>query len=182
MLMCAQTHGFAYTQPHTPTHSYVYTPTYARIRAREGIFLTSNLLYSIVKPSSIISPTPFTYIIQSLYNPYLYWHLHRCVICTNHHHLPLIYHSLATISQPFLSLISQFISHHHLITIHHLARIIQFYPISIIINHSHPIKPHLYVSLLYNSLYICRVPIYFLIYATFSYTQITYSSIYWLHY
>ena len=32
MLMCAQTHGCAYVQPHTPTHPYVYTPMYAHVR------------------------------------------------------------------------------------------------------------------------------------------------------
>ena len=30
--MCAQTHGRAYVQPHTPTHPYVYTPMYAHVR------------------------------------------------------------------------------------------------------------------------------------------------------
>ena len=48
--MCAQTHRRAYVQPHTHTHPYVYTPcthAYARIRAREGIYLTPNLLYNI---------------------------------------------------------------------------------------------------------------------------------------
>ena len=32
MLMCAQTHGCAYVQPHTPTHPYVYTPMHTRVR------------------------------------------------------------------------------------------------------------------------------------------------------
>ena len=85
------------THPHAHTYIHPCTHTYARIRAREGIFLTTNLLYSIVKPSSIISPTPFTSIIQSLYNPYQYWHHIGCAICTNCHHLPLIYSHLPTI-------------------------------------------------------------------------------------
>ena len=96
------------THPHAHTYIHPCTHTYARIRAREGIFLTTNLLYSIVKPSSIISPTPFTSIIQSLYNPYQYWHHIGCGICTNYHHLSLIYNNLPTIHQSFnhLSLIS----------------------------------------------------------------------------
>ena len=109
---------------------------YARIRAHERNFLTTNLLYNIPKPSSIISPTPFTSIIQSLYNPYQYWHHIGCAICTNCQHLPLICYILSsisnhypTISQLFnhLSVISPFI-----ITItHHLTRIIfHLYPIS----------------------------------------------------
>ena len=71
------------------THTYIHpcTHTYARIRAREGKFLTTNLLYSIVKPSSIISPTPFTSVIQSLYNPYPYWRHIGCDICTYCQHL-----------------------------------------------------------------------------------------------
>ena len=32
MLMCAQTHGCAYVQPHTPTRPYVYTPMYVHVR------------------------------------------------------------------------------------------------------------------------------------------------------
>ena len=73
----------------TYAHTYIHpcTHTYARIRAREGNFLTSNLLYSITKPTSIISPTPFTSIIQSLYNPYPYWYHIGCTICTNNQYL-----------------------------------------------------------------------------------------------
>ena len=79
--MSSRTHPRAHTYIHPCTH------TYARIRAREGNFLTTNLLYSIVKPSSIINPSAFTSIIQPLYNPYQYWHHIGCVICTNCQHL-----------------------------------------------------------------------------------------------
>ena len=79
--MSSRTHSRTYTYIHPCTH------TYARIRAREGNFLTTNLLYSITKPSSIISPTAFTSIIQSLYNPYPHWHHIGCAICTNCQHL-----------------------------------------------------------------------------------------------
>ena len=96
------------------THTYIHpcTHTYARIRAREGIFLTPNLFYSIVKPNSIINPTPFTSIIQSLYNSYPYWHHIGCGICTNYHHLSLIYSHLPTIFPPsnHLSAISHLLS------------------------------------------------------------------------
>ena len=88
---CARRPTDAHTssRTHPRAHTYIHpcTHTYARIRAREGIFLTSNLLYSITKPSSIISPTSFTSIIQSLYNPYQYWHHIGCAICTNCHYL-----------------------------------------------------------------------------------------------
>ena len=100
--MCAQTHGCAYVQPHTPTHPYVYTPMYAHVRTYTRTrrnFLTTNLLYSIAKPSSIISPTAFTSIIQSLYKPYQYWHHIGCAICTNHYHMSLIYHLFSIHSQ-----------------------------------------------------------------------------------
>ena len=121
------------SRTHPPTYTYTHpcAHTYARIRAREGNFLTTNLLYSIVKPTSIISPTPFTSIIQSLYNPYPYWHHIGCGICTNCQHLSPIYNNLPTIPQPFnhFSLISQIIS--HLLSIHHLARIIFYlYPMT----------------------------------------------------
>ena len=92
----------AHTSSRTRSHTYTYihpcTHTYARIRAREGIFLTTNLLYSIVKPNSIISPSAFTSIIQPLYNPYQYWHHIDCSICTNCQHLSLICHQLSSIN------------------------------------------------------------------------------------
>lgn len=138
MLMCAQTHGCAYVQPHTPTR------TYARIRAREGIFLTTKLLYNIAKPSSIISPTSFTSIIQSLYNPYLYWHHHRNNINTLFVQTVIICHSFST-NLPFISnylpTIQSSLAHiqfifHLLISLHHLARIIfHLYLISSPTNH-----------------------------------------------
>ena len=87
----SRTHSRTYTYIHPRTH------VYARIRAREGNFLTPNLLYSIIKPSSIISPTAFTSIIQSLYNPYPYCHRIGCAICTNCHYLSFIYKHLPTI-------------------------------------------------------------------------------------
>ena len=105
------------SRTHPRAHTYIHqcTRVYARIRAREGIFLTTNLLYSIVKPSSIINPSSFTSIIQSLYNPYPYWHHIGCGICTNCHHLSSSnnhYHPFVTIVQLFnhLSLISHLLS------------------------------------------------------------------------
>ena len=93
---CARKPTDAHTssRTHIRAHTYIRpcTHVYARIRAREGNFLTTNLLYSITKPSSIISPTAFTSIIQSLYNPYQYWHHIGCGICTNYQHLSPIYH------------------------------------------------------------------------------------------
>ena len=107
------------SRTHIRAHTYIRpcTHVYARIRAREGNFLTPNLLYSIVKPSSIISPIPFTSIIQSLYNPYQYWHHIGCAICTNCQHLSLIYHPLSTITQ--LSAIHSIICHSSLIYYHY---------------------------------------------------------------
>ena len=82
---------------------------YARIRAHERNLLTTNLLYNIPKSSSIISPTPFTSIIQSPYNPYPYWHHIGCDICTNCQHLssfvthlPSIINHYPTIRQLFI--------------------------------------------------------------------------------
>ena len=103
----------ARTPTHIRIHTHVHTRThmYARIRAREGNFLTSNLLYSITKPRSIISPTPFTSIIQSLYNPYQYWHPIGGGICTNYRQLSSSVahlHPLSTITQ--LSAIHSIIS------------------------------------------------------------------------
>ena len=102
----SRTHSRTYTYIHPCTH------TYARIRAREGIFLTTNLLYNIVKPSSIISPTQFTSIIQPLYNPYQYWHPIGGGICTNYRQLSSSVahlHPLSTITQlsPTHSIICQ---------------------------------------------------------------------------
>ena len=108
--MCA--HTSSRTHPHAHTYIHPCTHTYARIRAREGNFLTPNLFYSIVKPSSIINPTPFTSIIQSLYNPYPYWRHIGCDICTYCQHLSssdIHYHPFATICQLFNHL--SFISH-----------------------------------------------------------------------
>ena len=85
-------HMSSRTHPHAHTYIPPSTHTYARIRAREGNFLTTNLLYSIVKPSSIICPTSFTSVIQPLYNPYPCWRHIGCDICTNCQHLSPIYH------------------------------------------------------------------------------------------
>ena len=104
-------HTYSRTYPRTYTYIHPCTHTYARIRAREGNFLTPNLFYSIVKPSSIINPTPFTSIIQSLYNPYQYWHHIGCAICTNCQHLPLICYILSSISNHYPTI-------HRLLIIH----------------------------------------------------------------
>ena len=119
-------HTSSRTHPRAHTYIHPCTHTYARIRAREGIFLTSNLLYSITKPSSIISPTSFTSIIQSLYNPYPYWHPIGGGICTNYRQL------------------SSSVAH-----LHPLSTITQLSAIHSIISHSSPIHfpyPHIYPS------------------------------------
>ena len=106
------------SRTHLRTYTYIHpcTHTYARIRAREGNFLTSNLFYSIAKPSSIINPTPFTFIIQSLYNPYQYWHHIGCAICTNYHYLTsIIIHSEPLANHFQLSANRSIISHLYLI-------------------------------------------------------------------
>ena len=109
----------------TDTH----TSSRTRSRAREGNFLTTNLLYSIVKPSSIITPTLFTSIIQitvqsiSILAPHWLRHLYKLslsdIICrqfTNYlptirppsNHLSLISHSLS----PFSIISSSPFTHH----------------------------------------------------------------------
>ena len=156
-------HMSSRTHPRTPTYIHPCTHTYARIRARGGNFLTTNLLYSITKPSSVISPTPFTSIIQSLYNPYQYWHHIGCAICTNCQHLTLIcytftihYHPFATITQ--LSANNSIISHSYLInfplliSLHHLARIIFHLYLMSIPTH-HPIN----MSVCYKTLSILYI-------------------------
>ena len=105
------------THPHAHTYIHPCTHTYARIRAREGNFLTTNLLYSIAKPNSIINPSPFTSIVQSLYNPYQYWHHIGCAICTNCQHLPLICYILSSISNHYPTISQLF---NHLSVISHL--------------------------------------------------------------
>ena len=107
------------------THTHVY----ARIRAREGNFLTPNLLYSITRPSSIISPSPFTTIVQSLYNPYQCWHHIDYAICTNCQHLsssvahlPYIYNHYPTIRHlSFISHLSPI--HYHCFPSSHIHHI-----------------------------------------------------------
>ena len=126
------TDAYTSSRTHTRAHTYIHpcTHTYARIRTREGIFLTTNLLYSITKPCSIISPSAFTSIIQSLYNPYPHWYHIACAICTNCQHLPLIcytftihYHPFATITQ-LSTTIQSSITHLPFIitTAHHLNK------------------------------------------------------------
>ena len=100
-------HTSSRTHPRAHTYIHPCTHMYARIRAREGIFLTTNIVYSITKPSSIISPTPF----QSLYNPYPHWYHIACAICTNCQHLPLICYILSSISNHYPTI-------HRLLIIH----------------------------------------------------------------
>ena len=173
---CARKPTDAHTssRTHIRAHTYIRpcTHVYARIRSREGNFLTTNLLYSIAKPSSIISPTPFTSIIQSLYNPYQYWNHIGGVICTNCQHLPLICYILSSISNHYPTI-------HHLSFISHLSPIhYHCFPSS----HTHHIlflsnvqsnsSSYQYVSSIYyktlSILYIsAALPICFLIYNRF---------------
>ena len=123
-------HTSSRTHPRAHTYIHPCTHTYARIHTREGNFLTTNMLYSIAKPSSIINPSPFTSIVQSLYNPY--WHHIGCAICTNCQHLPLICYILSSISNHYPTIYQLLVAHLSLITLHHLARVIfHLYLISI---------------------------------------------------
>ena len=167
-------HMYSRTRLRTYTYIHPCTHTYARIRAREGIFLTTNLLYSIVKPSSIINTTPFTSIIQSLYNPYPYWYHIGCGICTNCCHLSssdIHYQPSITIVQPLpnyphpfthLSLISHLLSLPSIIS----NKSSHLYPIS---NPTyHPIIMSVYYKTLSILYVFAALPIYFLIYDSFS--------------
>ena len=111
-------HTSSRTHPRAHTYIHPCTHMYASIRAREGNFLTSNLLYSITKPTSIISPTPFISIIQPLYNPYQYWHHIGCAICTNCQHLPLICYTFTIHYHPLPPICDHYPTIHRLLIIH----------------------------------------------------------------
>ena len=130
-------HTSSRTHPRAHTYIHPCTHTYARIRAREGNFLTPNLLYSITKPSSIISDTihfyyPITVQSISILAPHWLYHLYKPLPYVTH--LPLIYHPFAIIF--YLPTIYQLlVTHPSLITLHHLARVIfHLYLISISTN------------------------------------------------
>lgn len=126
------------SRTHPRAHTYIHpcTRTYARIRAREGIFLTTKLLYNIAKPSSIISPTPFTSIIQSLYNPiYIGTSIATLSVQTD-----IICHSFST-HLPFISNYLPTIHHHSSISITHLSIYIPF-----IITTSHHLNKPIRIS------------------------------------
>ena len=140
---CARRPTYAHTSSRTHSRTYTYihprTHTYARIRAREGNFLTLNLHYSIVKPSSIISPTPFTSIIQSLYNPYPYWHHIGCDICTNCQHLS----STDTHYHPLSSIRNYCPTIHRLLIIHSIICLTNSHTLSLPLHH---LKQSIYTS------------------------------------
>ena len=134
------------SRTHLRTYTYIHpcTHTYARIRAREGIFLTTNLLYNIAKPTSIISLTAFTSIIQSPYNPYPYWYHIGCGVCTNYHYLTSIIIYSEPLANHFqLSANRSIISHLYLIHYHchpssrtvHPHIIYHLYPITSLTHH-----------------------------------------------
>ena len=102
--MCAQTHGRAYVQPHTPTHPYVYTPMYARIRT----YTRTRRKFSDIKSTLQHCQTEFHHQSDSIH----FYYPKRCTIRIHigttlaaasvqtvsiWHHLPLIYNYPPTI-------------------------------------------------------------------------------------
>ena len=71
---------------HTHAHIHIYTHVRTYTRTRRN-FSDNKSALQHCQTEFIINPTPFTSIIQSLYNPYPYWHHIGCDICTNCQHL-----------------------------------------------------------------------------------------------
>ena len=166
--MCAQTHGCAYVQPHTPTHPYVYTPMYAHVRT----YTRTRRKFSDIKSALQHCQTEFNHqsdTIQfyhpiavqsiSILAPHWLRYLYKLSLSLIH------YHPFRTITQPFAIHLS-FISHCHLISLHHLTHII-FHLYLISNSTHHPIN----MSVCYKTLLILYIsaalPICFLIYNRF---------------
>ena len=130
------------THPHA--HTYIHPCTRTHVYAHAKEIFWHQICFTALPNRVQSSVTPFTSIIQSLYNSYSYWHHIGCAIYTNCHyltstvaHLPsIITHSQPLPSYPPLVCHSSLI---HLISIHHLARII-FHPYLMSNPTHHPIN------------------------------------------
>ena len=107
--MCAQTHGCAYVQPHTPTHPYVYTPMYAHVRT----YTRTRRKFSDIKSALQHCQTKFPHqsytihfycpiVVQSISMLPLHWLCHLYKLSEFVTHFPPIYNNLPTISKPFI--------------------------------------------------------------------------------
>ena len=141
MLMCAQTHGCAYVQPHTPTHTYVYTPMYAHTRT----YTRTRRSFSDTKSAFQHCQTEFHHHSDTIHFYYpitvqtnLYWNHIDCIICTNCCHLSSIITHL-----PFISNYLPTIHHHSSISITHLSIYLPF--IITVSHHLARIIFHLYL-------------------------------------
>ena len=188
--MCAQTHGCAYVQPHTPTHPYVYTPMYAHVRT----YTRTRRKFSDIKSTLQHCQTEFLHqsdtihfyypiAVQSVSILEPHWLRNLYKLSTFITHFPPIYNNLPTISKPFIiySLICRLspIYYHYrplswTIHIHIIFIFIQF---QVRPTH-HPINMSVYYKTLLI-LYIFRAPIN----NSFSYTAVSHlSSPYLIHY
>ena len=107
--MCAQTHGRAYVQPHTPTHPYVYTPMYAHVHT----YTRTRKKFSDIKSAlqhcqtelyhqsdSIHFYYPIAVQSISILAPHWLHTLYKLSSFVTH--FPPIYNNLPTISKPFI--------------------------------------------------------------------------------
>ena len=113
-------HMSSRTHPRTPTYIHPCMHMHTHIRAREGVFLTTNLFYNIVKLIYIISPTSVRHhslllsnhcTIQSILAPYWLHYLYKLSSFVTH--FPQIYHSLSIIFQPFINICCSYLTHTH---------------------------------------------------------------------
>ena len=153
MHICAQTHGRAYIQPHTPTRTYIYTPMYTHVctytRTRRKFSNTKSALQHCQTEFHHQSDTnhfyyPIAVQSVSILTPHWLCHLYKPLPYVTH--LPLIYHPLATIF--YLPTIYQlYIAHLPFIitTDHHLTLIL--FLSNFQSNHS---PSYQYVNMLYN--------------------------------
>ena len=132
MLMCAQTHGCAYVQPHTPTHPYVYTSMYAHVRT----YTRTRRKFSDSKSALQHCQTEFHHQSDSIhfYYPFAvqfifilapHWLRNLYKLPSFVAHFPLIYHSLSHIYINFQTIYHSF--NHPFI---HLSLISYSFPIS----------------------------------------------------
>ena len=160
MLMCAQTHGCAYVQPHTPTRPYIYTPMYTHVRT----YTRTRRKFSDIKSAIQHCQTEFHHqsdtihfcypiTVQSISILATHWlrHLYKPSLSDIHYHpFRTISQSFPTISQPFnhLLLISHSLLPIPIITnnpsTHHIPSL------SNVKSNSHPIN----ISVCYKTLSI----------------------------
>ena len=155
MLMCAQTHGCAYVQPHTPTRPYVYTPMYAHVRTytrtRRNCSDTKSALQHCQTEFHHQSDSIHFYYpiaVQSILAPHWLHTLYKLSSFVTQ--FPRIYNNLPTISQPFTNysiiciVISHLLSLPTIILNNSYTHYIHLYPISSQTNSS----SYQYVSML----------------------------------